>query len=124
MSSHTQYRIDITPYLTPITMPHLPQLDSRLQSNFYLSYPDIQSCDKHFILFWETEYLLTQISRDNTITRDGICYLLTTNLHDLGAYTSKIKISFRRNAYEPSQCYCLVRPDFKPRFKRPPSKRY
>lgn len=91
-----------------------PYLRDALQYDFYLRPLDQGQCSNYYILFWTPDYLLTQISYEDTITRDGIEYKITTDLSKLAIpFTCYgkfyLKISFRRNKYDESQAYCLIR---------------
>lgn len=106
---------------TALTAPRTPY--NPLKHTFYLS-PDQQfQCDKYYLLYWETKYLLSQLSVSpisNHIRRQDIWYEVFLQdgleLGDLeSTQEATIKLSFRRKRNSPGG-YVLVSKIYTPCF--------
>lgn len=76
-------------------------LSYALSSSFYLSPSQIQSCDKYYILYWESRHLYAQLVSTGKVIREKITYIPVfkddLTALDLAANPeTQIKVSFRR----------------------------
>lgn len=72
-----------------------------ITTDFHLSTEVLASCDKYYILYWNSRFLYTQVLRSPRIIRESIAYIPIfqegLSLEELGKHPdNQVRLSFRK----------------------------